>query len=108
MLIFVFIYLLDVWIQFVTWNGRRSEALRVGSGALHQVVERQRAPLPLRRASPRQGLLDIARHVIGCRLTQQARVQNASGDEAGNVPGRYCSPRHRMPFDSRNEVSECV
>jgi len=23
-------------------------------------------------------------------------------------PGRYCSPRHRMPFNSRNEESRCV
>jgi len=23
-------------------------------------------------------------------------------------PARYCSPRHRLPFNSRNEGSTCV
>ena len=31
------------------------------------------------------GLADTARHVIGCRLTQEARVQNASNDMASDV-----------------------
>ena len=26
-------------------------------------------------------------------------------DTAGNGPGRYCSPRHRMPFNSRDQGS---
>ena len=29
-------------------------------------------------------------------------------DVAGNGPGIYCSPRHRMPFNSRNEGSKRV
>jgi len=29
-------------------------------------------------------------------------------DVAGNLPGRYCSPRHRMLFISRHEGSKCV
>jgi hypothetical protein len=37
-------------------------------------------------------------HVIGCHVTQQARVPS----------GRSCSPRHRMPCNSINEGSKCV
>jgi len=33
----------------------------------------------------RQGLADIARHVIGCHLTQETRVQNALDNGAGNI-----------------------
>ena len=29
-------------------------------------------------------------------------------DMAGNSPGRYYSPRHRIPCNSRKEVSKCV
>jgi len=29
-------------------------------------------------------------------------------DVAGNGSGRYCSPRHGMPWNSRNEGSKCV
>ena len=45
-------------------------------------------------------LAAIARHVTGCHLTEDMRVQNALDDEASNWPGRYCSPCHRMSFDS--------
>ena len=37
-------------------------------------------------------------HVIGCRLTQETRVNHALDDAASNGPGTYCSPRHRMPL----------
>jgi hypothetical protein len=29
-------------------------------------------------------------------------------DVAGNRPGRCCPPRHRLPFNSIDEGSECV
>ena len=44
--------------------------------------------LSWRAISARQylpGLADIARHVKGCHLSQQKRVQNALGDVAGNI-----------------------
>ena len=36
------------------------------------------------------------------------RMSNALMGVAVKGPGRYCSPRHRMPFKSRNEGSDCV
>jgi hypothetical protein len=53
--------------------------------------------------SPNQGLTDIARHVIGCHLIQETRPRNAFDDLASTI--NQCSPRHRMPFHSRNEGS---
>jgi len=47
------------------------------------------------------GLADIACHVIGYRLTQDTREQNALDDVAGTC----CSPRGRMPFDTRNKAA---
>ena len=34
---------------------------------------------------PSQGLADIARHVMGCRLSRETRVANALGDVASNI-----------------------
>jgi len=33
----------------------------------------------------RQGMMDVARHVIGCRLTPEPRVQNAFDDVASTI-----------------------
>jgi len=54
------------------------------------------------------GLADGACHVIGCYSTQETSVQNALRDVAGKGPGRYCSSRHRMPFNSTDEGSQSV
>jgi hypothetical protein len=51
---------------------------------------------------------DVAGNVPGiyCSPCQMTRVN----DVAGNGPGRYCSLRHVhvIPFNSRNEASQCV
>ena len=47
------------------------------------------------------GLADTVRHVIGCHLTEETKFQMRVDDAAGNGPGRYCSPRHRMPLKKR-------
>jgi len=54
------------------------------------------------------GLADIARRVIGCHLIQETRVQKRVDDVAAkaNGPGGYCTPRHRMSFNPRNEGSK--
>ena len=49
-----------------------------------------------------EGLQDTARHVIGCHLTEETRVQEALDDVASLVPGIYCSPSLRMSFDSKS------
>jgi hypothetical protein len=64
------------------------------------------APPAGRLGSWMQGLMDGARHVIGCRLTQETGVQNAFDDMA-RTQG-YRPPRHRMTCDSIKEGSECV
>jgi hypothetical protein len=46
------------------------------------------------------GLAGVAGHVIGCHLTQETRVQSAVG------PGGCCSSRDRVPFDSSEKGSE--
>jgi len=57
--------------------------------------------------------MDVARHVIGCDLTQHARIRGletrvgVNGVE-GNGPSRYCSPHHRMPFNSTAESGKCA
>jgi len=53
-------------------------------------------------------LADIARHLIGCLITQLTRVQNESVDVAGNAPGMSFSPSHMMLRNARNEGSKCV
>jgi hypothetical protein len=55
------------------------------------------------------GLADIARHVI----ERSPNQENALYDVASNIcqtwhVSRYCSPRHRMPLDRRNEDSKYV
>jgi len=40
-------------------------------------------------------------------LSEAAAVAEALRSDAV-WPGRHCSPRHRMPFNSRNEGSKCV
>jgi len=42
-------------------------------------------PLPTTRADSVKGLPDIARHVIGCHLTEDTRAENALDDVAGNI-----------------------
>ena len=45
------------------------------------------------------GLTDAARHVTGCHLTRETRVQSALDNAAVRVgPNRRCSPRHGLPF----------
>jgi hypothetical protein len=59
-----------------------------------------------RRLSVRQGLPNIARHGIGCHLTQDTRVQNALGEEASynchTLPATM-PPRHDMVCHSTQE-----
>jgi len=50
-------------------------------------------------------LADVSRHVIGCHLNRETRSRNAL-DDLG--PGRYSSPRHRVPCNSRNEGSNAL
>ena len=38
-----------------------------------------------RREAGKQGLMDTARHVIGCRLTLETRVQKACDDVASTI-----------------------
>ena len=38
----------------------------------------------------------------------EAGAASRSERDAAVGPARYCSPRHRMPFNSRNESSQCV
>ena len=60
-------------------------------------------------SATRQGLPGTARHVTGCRLTQETRVLMRVNDVAGNGPAIYCSPRHRMPLNSaENKSAKCV
>jgi hypothetical protein len=47
----------------------------------------------------RQGLSDIARHVTGCHLAQYMRDSYVLDILAGNGPGLYFSPCHRMPLN---------
>jgi hypothetical protein len=54
------------------------------------------------------GLAHIARHVIGCRLTQETRAQRALDDVASNRPRIYCSPRHRVPFTQETRVQSAL
>jgi len=89
-------------------------AARCALPRTHALLER--LPFAFSTSSPRppppgpapRGPADIARHVIGRQLTQETRDQKAMDDVAGIGPGRYCSPRHRMPFNSRNVGSKCV
>jgi len=58
---------------------------------------------------PAMGLADIARHIIECRVTRNTRVTVAVYyDTACDGPDIYCSPRHRMTLDSRDDYSKCV
>ena len=41
------------------------------------------------------GLADITRHVVGCHLTQETRFRG------------YCSPPHRLSFNSSHADSKC-
>jgi len=51
-------------------------------------VRRRPPPHRARGRGARQGLLDVARHATGCHITQETRVQNASGDAASRHGGR--------------------
>ena len=72
-------------------------------------------PIPLRVIQPHPRQLrtlfmffrpfDVSRVVVSM-LGAQAPVSSPHPPCSG--PGRYCSPRYRMPFNSRNEGSKCV
>ena len=57
-----------------------------------------------RTVSSRKSLAGIACHVIGCHLIQESRVEHALDVK----DWQNCSPRHRVPFNSRLEGSNCV
>ena len=69
-------------------------------------------------AAPADSLLTLQRTLregneidLIAQLAQETLDGNAeeSGRRVGQVgPARYCSPRHRIPFDPRNEGSKCV
>jgi hypothetical protein len=90
------------WWTFVYTDDDVAEGIRRLSLAHHDLAlpHARQVGRPLRGHAIEQGSADIARHVLGCRLTQEKRVQMRVDDVAGNGCGRYCSPRHEMPFKS--------
>ena len=44
--------------------------------------------------------------IMACHSDQAMRLMGGNASEV--VPGRYCSTRHSMPFDSVNESSKSV
>ena len=56
------------------------------------------APLAAAAAAPTDGAGGISGSLAALQRLRDALVG----------PGRYCSPRHRMPFYPRNEGSKCV
>ena len=54
------------------------------------------------------GLGDIASLVIGCHLTEETRVQSALDNVVGLADMARLVMSHRVPFDLRDEGSECV
>ena len=65
------------------------------------------AELPGIKAAQEAGPGGFARRVIRCHLMQETSVQSALDDVASNIGG-YCSPHHRVPFNSIDEGSQCV
>ena len=64
------------------------------------------AAFALAASTATEGLVDSARHVKGCQLTQESRVKNEFADVVSTRT--IHQPRHRMPSNSRNEGSRCV
>ena len=49
--------------------------------------------------------VNVARHIMGCHSFNKRGFKLRAGDGAGNGPSRHRSPRHRLPFNSTNEIS---
>jgi len=67
--------------------------------------------MPRARAAPaatasRYGLTDIAGHVIGCRLTQETRVQNVMYDVASNISQALPRPQRLRQLRRQRGLSE--
>ena len=84
----------------------------LGAPAAPSGLGRRRIPTPAaRRVTPRR-VVTVTTAGIGVPLSSGRSTP--SEDTASDLrlpvvrPGRYCSPRHKLPFKSRNEGVNCV
>jgi len=82
--------------DFATKKSKSLKAVDLTTKTVDPKVVQENAELKKEIANLRQGLADIARHLI---MFHSAHMNRRTA--------RCCSPRHRVPFSSSNEGPTC-
>ena len=81
------------------------EGVKLGLAGLFDAAETSRADAEGAAAKVKE---DAEAEAAEIRRAAQAERAALKTEARAVRPGEYWSPRHRMPFDSRDEGSKCV
>ena len=89
----------------------RLVVVRIRSRIFHDRAQIRGVLPPLHRLPRLGAVAGIARRVkVACNSMRNegSKCVSSVDDVEGNGPGRYCSPRYRLPLNSTSEDSKCV